>query len=131
MSLFIFISLSQGNITAQALSTINNSLKSRLNFDFNSLENSYFQSGKGKKEYEWLAKNAKKYGFVQVYKYERELGEGYSEEKWHWSYMPVAEKLLKQYKEKVKYSDIKGFEGCEEAEKVKAIDIYVSNINTL
>lgn len=98
-------------------------------FDFNALENSYFQKGQGKKEYEWLANNAKKYGFIQVYKYERKSGEGYTEERWHWSYMLVAEKILKQYKEKVKYSDIKGFDGCKQAEKVKAIEVYVSTIN--
>jgi LAS superfamily LD-carboxypeptidase LdcB len=33
--------------------------------DMNSLENSYFTSGEGKKMYEWLLKNAATYGFYQ------------------------------------------------------------------
>jgi len=35
--------------------------------DINNLNNSYFLSGKGKKEYEWLVNNANDYGFYQVY----------------------------------------------------------------
>ena len=34
--------------------------------DINSLENSYFASGQGLKEYTWLKKNAAKFGFCQV-----------------------------------------------------------------
>ena len=35
--------------------------------DINNLNNSYFESGRGLKEYNWLTKNAAKYGFCQVY----------------------------------------------------------------
>ena len=35
--------------------------------DLNSLNNSYFSSGKGLKEYDWLTTNANHYGFYQVY----------------------------------------------------------------
>jgi zinc D-Ala-D-Ala carboxypeptidase len=96
-------------------------------FDFNSLEDSYFQSGKGKKEYEWLVNNGKKFGFCQVYK--KENGKGYSEEKWHWSYMILSEEILKQYLKKVKYSDFEGFNGSQNGNKLRVIEDYVSTIN--
>lgn len=96
-------------------------------FDFNSLEDSYFQSGKGKKEYEWLVQNGKRFGFCQVYK--KENIKGYSEEKWHWSYMALSEEMLKQYLQKVKYSDLSGFNGDKNAYKLRVIEDYVSTIN--
>lgn len=96
-------------------------------FDFNSLENSYFQSGKGKREYEWLVQNGKRFGFCQVYK--KENIKGYSEEKWHWSYMALSEEMLKQYLQKVKYIDLAGFNGDKNADKLRVIEDYVSTIN--
>jgi LAS superfamily LD-carboxypeptidase LdcB len=52
--------------------------------DINSLEPSYFASGKGKKEYDWLQKNAGTFGFCQTYDNKANTGRtGYSEEKWH------------------------------------------------
>ncbi|MFN5318068.1 MAG: D-alanyl-D-alanine carboxypeptidase family protein, partial [Bacteroidia bacterium] len=51
--------------------------------DINSLENSYFESGKGLKEYKWLCENASKYGFCQVYTSKKENKRtGYEMEKW-------------------------------------------------
>lgn len=96
-------------------------------FDFNSLEDSYFQSGKGKREYEWLVKNGANFGFCQVYK--KENKKGYSEEKWHWSYMKVSEEMLKQYIEKVGYINLAGFKGDKNSSRVRAIEDYVSTIS--
>jgi hypothetical protein len=42
--------------------------------------------------YEWLAANAATYGFIQPYN--ARPGRGYIEERWHWSYYPVAGALL-------------------------------------
>jgi len=64
-------------------------------FDINQLNNSYYQKGEGKIIYNWLKKNAAKYGFAQPYT-EGRLN-GYKEEKWHWSYMPLSKQFLKDW----------------------------------
>ena len=80
--------------------------------DINSLNNDYFASGRGKKEYEWLRDNAHEFGFCQPYS---EKGEermyGYEMEKWHWSYIPLAKDYLKFYKLKIGSENLNGIEG--------------------
>ncbi|MDF3821922.1 M15 family metallopeptidase [Leptospira sp. 96542] len=68
-------------------------------FDINALDNSYFEgSGKGKILYDWLKLNASKYGFCQPYNSLVLRGnKGYQEEKWHWSYAPIANQLTKEW----------------------------------
>jgi D-alanyl-D-alanine carboxypeptidase len=61
-------------------------------FDLNVLVNGYYESGAGKELYRWLLANAGRYGFCQPYTAGRR--DGYSEEKWHWSYAPLARKFL-------------------------------------
>lgn len=97
--------------------------------DLNSLENAYFESGKGKSEYEWLVRNAGTFGFVQTYTSKEQGRTGYNEEKWHWSYMPLAGKFLEQYKEEVSYDDITGFPGSDVARELKAIEDYVGGVS--
>ncbi len=98
--------------------------------DINSLENSYFESGKGLKEYNWLCENASKFGFCQVYTSKKNAKRtGYEMEKWHWSYLPVASKNLDDFNKLIKYSDIKGFKGSNLAPKVKSIEDYVNGID--
>jgi LAS superfamily LD-carboxypeptidase LdcB len=98
--------------------------------DLNNLENSYFESGQGKKIYEWLVAHAGEYGFCQPYS---PMGDarphGYQEEKWHWSYLPLAEKYLKAYQLQVQLSDIQGFKGAETAQPLNVIEHYVSGIS--
>jgi zinc D-Ala-D-Ala carboxypeptidase len=89
----------------------------------------YYNTEKGKREYQWLVDNAHKFGFYQVYTAGRE--HGYNEEKWHWTYLPVSKHYLKQYREKVDYSNIVGFPGWETAEKLDVIEKYVFGINPL
>lgn len=99
--------------------------------DINSLEPSYFASGKGKKEFEWLQKNAANFGFCQTYDNKGNAGRlGYSEEKWHYSYMPISTVLLTQYNEKISYEKINGFVGSETAKEVEMIRVYVNGIAT-
>ena len=97
--------------------------------DLNALSNSYFVSGEGQKVYAWLVEHAGTYGFCQVY---TELGEdrpdGYHEEKWHWSYLPLAQQFLRQYNEQISDADIKGFDGSSVAEEIGAIEKYVNGI---
>jgi len=64
-------------------------------FDLNELNNQYFESGKGRVLYDWLKKNAARYGFCQPYTAGRKSG--YEEEKWHWSYMPLSKKFLEEW----------------------------------
>ena len=97
--------------------------------DLNNLENSYFEEGKGKSEYEWLVKNARRFGFFQVYTSKESGRTGYAEEKWHWSYLPLAGHYLQAYNEAISYEDITGFEGAYLAEAQKMITAYVNGIS--
>jgi LAS superfamily LD-carboxypeptidase LdcB len=98
--------------------------------DFNSFDNSYFESGKGLEEYEWLVANAGKFGFCQVYS---EKGPdrpyGYNLEKWHWSWLPLAKKLTAEAKAQLSDSDIEGFKGAETAPQLKVVERYILGIN--
>lgn len=97
--------------------------------DLNALDNNYFAAGEGQKVYTWLLAHASTYGFCQVY---TEQGEdrpnGYHEEKWHWSYLPLAQEFLRQYNEQVSYTNIKDFDGSSVAEEIEAIEKYVNGI---
>ena len=64
-------------------------------FDINHLNNCYYENGEGAVIYNWLLKNACKYGFLQPYTSGRESG--YEEEKWHWSYLPISKILLEDW----------------------------------
>ncbi len=98
-------------------------------FDLNALDPQYFNQGKGKKEYEWLIENANRFGFYQPYDHSVNRT-GYNEEKWHWSFFPIAQKLTEQYSEKIQFSDITPFMGCEYAEPLNVIKIYVNGIQS-
>lgn len=96
--------------------------------DLNNLNNDYFEDGAGKELYNWLVENAPKFGYHQTYTSKENGRTGYNEEKWHWSYMPIAGPMLEQYNEKVGYSDIDGFPGCGQAPAIKAIEHYVNGL---
>ena len=85
---------------------------------------------KGKSEYKWLIQNANKYGFYQVYtsKEEEHNRTGYNEEKWHWSYLPLACEYLQEYNKQVKIEDITGFQGDEFAKELNIIKNYVNGV---
>ena len=96
--------------------------------DINSLSPSYFESGKGKKEYEWLRDNASEFGFCQVYSEKgNERKYGYEEEKWHWSYVPIASKFTQYFKQNMSAKDINGFDGSD-ALPFKEVLKYVEGI---
>lgn len=96
--------------------------------DLNNLENAYFTEGTGKTEYEWLVKNAPLFGFYQVYTSKDAGRTGYAEEKWHWSYLPLAGRYLEAYNKTISYQDISGFDGCQLAEVNQMITAYVNGI---
>lgn len=98
--------------------------------DLNSLELSYYKTDAGKKVYKWLTDNAPKFGFCQTYTpKDTARTTGYEEEKWHWSYLPLSQVYLQQYKDKITYSDLVGFAGCETAKKIDIIKTYVLSVN--
>ncbi|BDS14750.1 M15 family metallopeptidase [Aureispira anguillae] len=98
--------------------------------DINNLEPEYFEKGQGLKEYEWLVAHAGEYGFCQVYS---EMGpdrpDGYQEEKWHWSYLPISKALTDAYAQKITDQDIEGFLGAESAPMIEVVKKYVLGIN--
>lgn len=100
--------------------------------DINSVEESYFQGGQGEKVYNWLKNNASKFNFCQVYD-DKKISKrsGYELEKWHWSYLPIADKILDEYKNQIKSQDINGFQGAYLAgsKNVQIINNYVLGIS--
>ena len=98
--------------------------------DLNDLNNEYFESGQGKKEYEWLKEHANDFGFYQPYTDKSKNGRtGYNEEKWHWSYMPLAQKYLIYYNQHLSNSDISGFMGSDQAVKIDMVKNYVNGLS--
>lgn len=98
--------------------------------DINSLNNSYFSSGRGLREYQWLQQNAPLFGFCQPYTSKSHNNRtGYEEEKWHWSYMPASAKYLENFRQQVQYSHITGFSGYETAPLIQVISHYVLAID--
>ena len=98
--------------------------------DLNELNDAHFQSGVGKKTYQWLRAHAAEYGFCQPYSPKgADRPAGYNEEKWHWSYMPVAKKLTALAAQQLKDNMIDGFKGSETAKSIGIVEKYVLGIN--
>jgi len=98
--------------------------------DINNLNNSYFEEGQGREEYEWLKANANDFGFYQTYTEKSLNGRtGYNEEKWHWSYMPLASQFLMYYNRHVTNEDIQGFEGSDLATEIDMVQNYVNGVS--
>ena len=98
--------------------------------DFNAFENSWFESGEGLVLYEWLTANAAEYGFCQPYTPKgSERPNGYEEEKWHWSYLPIALTLTELAQDSLDDSMIGGFKGSSAATDIDVVQKYVLGIN--
>lgn len=98
--------------------------------DLNSLNNAFFEKGEGLKIYQWLTAHASTYGFCQPYSPKGpKRPNGYNEEKWHWSYLPLAKRYLKTAKDSLKDKDISGFEGAEVAPAIEVVKNYILGIN--
>ncbi|MDA3899255.1 MAG: M15 family metallopeptidase [Spirochaetes bacterium] len=98
--------------------------------DFNSLVNSYYEKGDGLIIYNWLRKNASRFGFYQPYTAGRK--EGYNEERWHWSYLPESllflDRWMSCFGEDTSFFAKKGsFGGAEYADTLASV--YVLGIN--
>lgn len=98
--------------------------------DLNSFENDYFETGEGLAIYQWLISHASAYGFCQVYTAKGDdRPDGYNEEKWHWSYLPLANQLIEIAKHSLDDSLINGFQGAEVATELSVVQKYVFGIN--
>ncbi len=99
--------------------------------DINNVNPPYFDSQKGEKEYNWLVTNASQFGFCQTYNLKgNNRPTGYNEEKWHWSYLPLARNFTQEYKDLITEEDIKGFLGDEYVAGQNLINNYVLSINS-
>ncbi len=98
--------------------------------DLNALNNEYFKAGEGARVYRWLKEHAREYGYCQPYtKKGEERSTGYEEERWHWSYLPLAQPLLDQAKNRLKNDNISGFKGAETAPSIQVVERYVFGIS--
>ncbi len=98
--------------------------------DLNALTNGYFEQGEGKKVYDWLQANAAAFGFCQPYTAKGEdRPNGYEEERWHWSYLPLATQLTDYAATQLQDVNITGFAGAGAAPAISVIDNYVLGIN--
>lgn len=98
--------------------------------DLIELNNPYFEKGKGKKAYDWLMAHGHEYGFCNVYSAKgSDRPNGYEEEKWHWSYLPLSHGFLEQYKNTITLDDIPTFKGAETKTDLNVIEHYVGGIN--
>jgi LAS superfamily LD-carboxypeptidase LdcB len=95
--------------------------------DLNSFDNSWFEKGEGLDIYNWLKEHAAEHGFCQPYSAGRP--HGYFEERWHWTYMPVSQKLTELARQEMKNEMIKGFLGSETAVSIDIVRKYVLGID--
>lgn len=95
--------------------------------DLVNMKLAFYKTAEGKRTYAWLVKNAPKYGFQQPFNAGRATG--YQEEKWHWSYVPLAKGYLKAYLAEIKYQDFDGLYYSTDARKLDVIRNYVSSVN--
>lgn len=98
--------------------------------DLNALSDDYFLKGEGMKIYEWLTAHAHEYGYCRPYSAKGPgRPNGYEEEKWHWSYQPVSEKLTELARTQLKDNMIRGFAGAEAAGSIGIVQNYVLGVN--
>jgi LAS superfamily LD-carboxypeptidase LdcB len=98
--------------------------------DLNDLDNFTFEQGQGKRVYDWLVAHAHEYGFCQPYTIKgNERPNGYNEEKWHWSYIPVAKVLTDLAARRLRDDMINGFLGAETSTEISVVENYVLGIN--
>lgn len=96
--------------------------------DLNALDNAWFETSAGSQVYAWLSSNAPKFGFHQVYTDKTQGRTGYEEERWHWSYLPLAEPMWLQICAQFTNRNISGFQGEQWADSLQIMKQYVQGI---
>ena len=98
--------------------------------DINGLENEYFEEKEGIEWYGWMKNNAAKFGFYQPYtKYDQHRPMGYKEEKWHWTYLPLARKYTEEAASLITDKMIDGFAGSEYSDRLDLVNNYILGIH--
>jgi len=98
--------------------------------DLNNANPEYFDTSEGERVYYWLARNASSFGFCQTYALKSSIqATGYKEEKWHWSYLPLAKVFTQEYKNLITAENLKGFDGDVYVPEFDLINDYVLSIN--
>lgn len=98
--------------------------------DLNAFENEWFENDTvGKAVYAWLKANAPQYGYHQVYGDASNGRPGYREEKWHWSYLQLADPLLACYLSHPPNGAFEGFEGAQWSDSIGIVESYVNGID--
>ncbi len=98
--------------------------------DLNALNNDFFAAGEGLTMYNWMTNNAHKFGFCQPYTTKgSERPNGYEEEKWHWSFIPIAKPLTDLAKDSLSNEKIEGFLGHETAVSIGILENYILGVN--
>jgi LAS superfamily LD-carboxypeptidase LdcB len=98
--------------------------------DLNSFNNDWFETGEGKIILDWLEENASKYGYCRPYTTKNEKRPtGYQEERWHWSYMPLANHFMELAQKQHNDNRIEGFMGANVAADIQVVKNYVFGIN--
>ncbi|MDZ7880921.1 MAG: M15 family metallopeptidase [Saprospiraceae bacterium] len=95
--------------------------------DLTTVSSAFFDKPEGKKMYDWLTKNAARFGFCQPYTAGRKTG--YKEEKWHWTYLTLSKDLTSFAEKNLKNDMITGFSGAETAASLDVVKNYVLGIN--
>jgi D-alanyl-D-alanine carboxypeptidase len=96
--------------------------------DLCAFENEWFETGEGLLVYAWLVEHAARFGFHQVYS-DRAERTGYHLERWHWSYMPLAQLMLADYNVLLSSDSLGGFSGASVADSLDVIQLYVNGID--
>lgn len=101
--------------------------------DLNANRTDYWRTTDGKKIYQWLCENAHKFGFYQPYSAKGSPGsglreKGHEEERWHWSYYPLASVFMKEFEDIMTDEDLKGFAGDKYISSLNIIDNFVLGV---
>lgn len=98
--------------------------------DLNNFNNAWFESGEGLKLFNWLEDHAHAYGYCRPYTAkDNQRPDGYNEEKWHWSYMPISQNLTDLAEAFLEDEMLSGFMGSEVAPELGIVKKYVLGIN--
>lgn len=99
--------------------------------DLNSFDNDWFAEGEGLILYNWLVEFGPAFGFCQPYTAKGNARpNGYEEEKWHWSYMPISTQLTELAKSSLNNTMISGFHGAETAVDIDVVANYVLGVSS-
>lgn len=101
--------------------------------DLNANRTDYWRTTTGKKVYEWLCENAHKFGFYQPYSAKGAVGSGlretgHEEEKWHWSYYPLASVYMNEFAQIMAEEDLKGFAGDKYISTLDVIENFILGV---